>query len=120
MSVRKASPASILPVRVEAAACAQTSGCQYASSRERADGRCAWHGQLADYEATRDRTVLFNRGLCGEDEVGPRMGQLCSVGRHHEECLVGVRLLERARRVAESARKPSAHDVAMGNRGDGA
>lgn len=96
------------------AKCAESPMCQYAPSGGRTDGRCEWHGQLHDYKRSGDRDALFNRGLCGEDEIGPRIGQLCSLSMHHEECPVGIRQRERAALAKVKAQPPSRHDLALG------
>lgn len=93
--------------------CVDAKLCQYRPDPERDDGRCTWHGQLHDYRATGDRNILFNRGLCGEDEIGPRMGQLCT-GKHHDECEVGRKLSESAAARAAPVKKRTPHEMALG------
>lgn len=102
------------PIRVTIGKpCADSANCQYRPDADRDDGRCTWHGQLADYKKTGDRNVLFNRGLCGADEIGPRIGQLCTSG-HHAECPVRIAREERLKREAEKPKKLSRHEMALG------
>lgn len=122
MSQRKATPAASLTPspRSSSPKCAESDGCQYRPDPERSDGRCTWHGQVADYKTSGDRGVLFNRGLCGEDEIGPRIGQLCTFSKHHEECPVGVQQRERAQRAAETTKPLTPHQIALGQGRDSA
>lgn len=87
--------------------------CQYRRDAERTDGRCEWHGQVEDYRRTSDRRVLFNHGLCGEDDKGPRFGQLCTPSEHHLECAEGEKERERRER-AKTPTLPSRHEIALG------
>lgn len=63
--------------------------------------------------------MLFNRGLCGEDDKGPRFGQLCTPGEHHPECEMRARETERRER-AKTTKPPTRHELALGGASLGA
>lgn len=101
---------------VALARCSNEAGCQYRCDPKRNDGLCEWHGALKAYAETGDRDALFNRGLCGEDGHGPRIGQLCTIGTHHDECRVGRDLKAKALHAAGQA-KLTTHARALGESG---
>lgn len=101
------------------AKCNSPGGCQYNADQKRNDGLCEWHGQLDAYQKTGNRDALFNRGMCGEDAVGPRIGQLCTIGKHHDECEVGRSLkASAAAKEAVLGRRLTPHQQALGLGGD--
>lgn len=95
------------------AKCSNPKGCQYQCDPKRNDGLCDWCGALDAYAKTGDRDALWNRGMCGEDALGPRMGQLCGL-THHAECQVGRDLRSRAAARDAVQRKLTPHQQIVG------